>query len=298
MATISGKWIFNDTISLPDYVQMPTKNYTSVRLATISFTTNVPEGSTISPDKIFFDIYRMSAESYILRYGDSSAVNRYAYRFATQQWVDVESKYIDFGENPQDVSAGFYTWFAANAVQEGNTPKTTITYNESEIASLEAGQTAIFPEGKKATDDVSITFGANGSITYKGVTTEVEKGKTARLLFKGKKLATDVVIALEKNEESTLISFTISELSTPVQYQAEEGMTWRDWCESEYDNSPVAANESYVIDKAGDGFVHKYSGSMLNWVVQYNDTRVSPTDIIQAGVVYDCAAWGNEGSND
>ena len=71
---------------------------------------------------------------------------------------------------------------------------TVITYNGNEIAILEEGQSAIFPEGKKATGDVSIVFGSNGSITYKGVTTEVEKGKTAHLLVSGKKFATDVVI--------------------------------------------------------------------------------------------------------
>lgn len=98
--------------------------------------------------------------------------------------------------------------------EEPDTAKTLITYNGNEIATLEAGQTAIFPEGKKATDEVTITFGANGSITYKGVTTEVEKGKTARLLFKGKKFGSDVVIALEEAEEEEANYLTFSSPSS------------------------------------------------------------------------------------
>jgi hypothetical protein len=97
-----------------------------------------------------------------------------------------------------DINTIYYTSNEVIYLPE-DSPASVIIYNGNEIASLEAGQSAIFPEGKKATGDVTISFGSKGSITYKGVTTEVEKGKTARLLFKDKKFGSDVIIALEKN---------------------------------------------------------------------------------------------------
>ena len=104
---------------------------------------------------------------------------------------------------------------------EENTTKTIITYNGNQIASLDEGQSAIFPKGKKATDDVIITFSAKGSITYKGMITEVEKGKMARLLFKGKKFGSDIVVSTKAEKKEYNLSFE-AETGTIVSNTAPE----------------------------------------------------------------------------
>lgn len=187
MATIKGKWQF---IEVPQIKKISQDvNYT---LSPHSYTgTFVAIAST--------DGYSLDGK-YLQ--GDT----RYSMPLYYDYWRggDGQPPIIDFGTAEQTVTDGFYTWLTANATlveEEPDPSKTIITYNGNEIASLEEGQSAIFPEGKKATDDVTITFGANGSITYKGVTTEVEKGKTARLLFKGKKFATDIVVSAKAEEE-------------------------------------------------------------------------------------------------
>ena len=62
-------------------------------------------------------------------------------------------KTIDFGTEPQTVSAEFYEWLTANATQ----PTATIQYNGSTIASLFNGQTATLKcEGMKMESDVTV----------------------------------------------------------------------------------------------------------------------------------------------
>ena len=59
----------------------------------------------------------------------------------------------------------------------------------------------------------------------------------------GKKMLSDIVIvnpAVE--EEASLISFTIDGTS----YQAEEGMTWADWCDSDYSGGTYAPHPNLV----------------------------------------------------
>ncbi len=123
----------------------------------------------------------------------------------------IDAPTIEFTGGTDVTNTTLIAWLEANATlveEEPEASKTTITYNGNEIASLEAGQTAIFPEGKKATGDVSIVFASNGSITYKGVTTEVEKGKTANLFCNGKKFGSDVVISAKAEEDDSLAGTT------------------------------------------------------------------------------------------
>ena len=97
------------------------------------------------------------------------------------------------------------SWLEANGeCQNPPAPTVIITYNNTEITSLTEGQTATVPAGKKATSDISIVFGAKGSIIYNGQTTEVEAGKTATLVCAGKKFVTDVVVAVEKAKGYTV----------------------------------------------------------------------------------------------
>ena len=97
---------------------------------------------------------------------------------------------IDFGTEPQSVSAEFYNWFTENATEQ-----TTIIYNGEVIASLSVGQTATMAcASKKAKSGIVVNFASAGTITYNGTKTAVEAGKTATLSCAGKKMLTDVVI--------------------------------------------------------------------------------------------------------
>jgi hypothetical protein len=97
-------------------------------------------------------------------------------------------------------------------------------------------------------------------ITYNGKTTELASGDIAILPCKDFTMATDVVVeAPEPAEVPTveewdgtgviieglvkLISFTINGTS----YQAEEGMTWDEWVESEYNTSNFVINSDNRI---------------------------------------------------
>ena len=55
-----------------------------------------------------------------------------------ERWSITVAPTIDFGTEPQTVSAEFYAWLTENATQ----PTATITYNGSTIATLNGGQTA------------------------------------------------------------------------------------------------------------------------------------------------------------
>lgn len=170
-------------------------------------------------------------------------------------------------------------WIKANAVKTVATTLTTITYNGTELASLEEGQTATFScEGTKAKTNVSILFGSKGSITYKGVITEIEAGKTANLLCADKKFGTDVVVAVEG--ATSLITFTIGDIS----YQAVEGMTWAEWCESEYnvDNYKAVTNGIHL--------------AAPETPVCIELTPVNPSDMIISNFAYKNVSLGG-GSN-
>lgn len=92
-----------------------------------------------------------------------------------------------------DADETAYNWFTANI--EG--APTSITYNGTEIASLESGQTATLScNGKLMQGDVVIAFGSDGTITYDGTVTNVSAGKTATLSCSGKVMNGDIVISL------------------------------------------------------------------------------------------------------
>ncbi len=68
----------------------------------------------------------------------------------------------------------------------------------------------------------------------------LEKGQTATIPCDGKKMATDIVVSISAS--ANLITFTVD----GVTYQAEEGMTWAEWCESEYNTN------SFYVDPYDD----------------------------------------------
>lgn len=98
-------------------------------------------------------------------------------------------------------------YLEANATQVVETTPTEITYNGA-TTSLGAGQTAILScAGKKATTDIVIAFGADGTITYNGTDTDVSAGQTATMECVGKKMLTDVVVAMSSGSTLKIVSW-------------------------------------------------------------------------------------------
>lgn len=119
-------------------------------------------------------------------------------------------------------------------------------------------------------------------ITYNGKTTELADGYIATLPCKDLKMETDVVVeAPEPAEVPTveewdgtgvvieglvkLISFTVS----GTEFQAEDGMTWSEWCDSDYNTHGA--------------YINLGNGAMTVWWQTHTATKfyaVSTTDSI------------------
>jgi hypothetical protein len=195
MATVKGKWLFNDEVTqiAPD----PGKGNTTV-VQEVNFTFIKWDGSIGQANGIGVhrDSYKFS-----LVYLDGTTILSWGYIYRVYSgswstgWDNENGKTITFIEE-QEVSDEFYEWFTANATQVIESTPTTITYNGTETT-IETGQTATLAcNGKKALTDVVVVFGADGSITYNGTETAVSAGQTATMVCAGKKMLTDVVVAV------------------------------------------------------------------------------------------------------
>jgi hypothetical protein len=108
--TISGKWVFNNLLSLMKFeeiVDFKSSNYTLVKM------------------------YSNGGKMYYVLDGGTEEV--YAYG-GSNVWQDTKLKTIDFGETEQVVSEKFYWWFKTYAtpvtdVDEPETPETPVTEN-------------------------------------------------------------------------------------------------------------------------------------------------------------------------
>lgn len=115
-------------------------------------------------------------------------------------------------------------------------------------------------------------------IRYKENIIPVEAGKTVTLSTNDKKLTDDIVITadiVESIEEwdgsytvrGGIISFTIADIS----YQAENGMTWGQWAESEYSPSITVESTRLLLDGSS---------------IQYNSKEVLPDETIISDTAY------------
>ena len=158
-------------------------------------------------------------------------------------------------------------------------------------------QDIIIPEDQEVDDEFYAWFTKNAapvvSINYNGrqITIESGSGDTAVLNTKDKKLKSDIKIisapvfepeawdgsftiiddedpTQEPNEDPTVINFTISG-GTP--YQAEEGMTWEQWVNSEYNTggyyvsgSIIYANSvTWIVNNSSDNVPEKSSNEIM-----------------------------------
>ena len=147
MATIKGKWVFNDAITLRGPLHKEIVNFIS-----------------------YGDVNYTGFEEEVITLIYSADVGLDYVYFSDTGWEDEAFRTVDFGETEQTVSDEFYTWFTANAVQEQTEPETpaesepeptdtvTIEYNGAVIASLKAGQSASLPcKDKPMRTDVVVT---------------------------------------------------------------------------------------------------------------------------------------------
>lgn len=207
---ISGKWRFNDVLSVPsEDLEQEISFVTS-----LDFTALGRSLYSVTCNKICFDVD--TEYDYLLYYPISyepndggldgfvgSELTAYDARETVQgtHWPGFdEIKTIDFGTTPQYVSSEFYEWFIVNAkpvVEE--TPTVTITYNGSAITNLFAGQkkATLKCAGKTMETDVVVevaegggTTGGDGGTTDEGwigdgnthIWIELHEGRTSPML--------------------------------------------------------------------------------------------------------------------
>lgn len=140
---------------------------------------------------------------------------------------------------------------------------TIVKYNNSTVATLEVGSSATLNCKDKK-------MASNLTVIENNVPTEVP-------VYEG---------AVIFEEEVKMISFTID----GTEYQAESGMTWAEWCESDYNTG------GWYTD---DDDVGKWGGTGYSWAISTTDLiadRVSSSDVIISNFAYK-AANASGGSN-
>ena len=143
MATLKGKWRFNETLVIPAADIEQVVNFaTSGRL-------DGDDGvlyTTLNCTSMLVKVDRATP----LQYEVDSAIPEWEYRPAYHpvysngvlglyEFYDEGLRTIYFGETEQEVSDEFYAWFTANAVL---LHAATITYGDETIAVIDGGQTA------------------------------------------------------------------------------------------------------------------------------------------------------------
>lgn len=102
--------------------------------------------------------------------------------------------------------------------------------------------------------------------------TYTAEGTSATIKCNGKTLQEDIVIEAVEVEEVKFISFTVGRNT----YQAVEGMTWAEWCDSEYNTGGFRA------DSGGNVFL----STGLERITNPNGSYVQRNDEIIADRAY------------
>ena len=88
-----------------------------------------------------------------------------------------------------------------------------------------------------------------------------------------------------------IINFTISGTTYQADYQAYEGMTWFEWCNSSYNTDGFTCQgNTFAVYPAGDGPV----GS----VRESDSTEVLGSEVIISNMIYTISSSGGGGSSD
>ena len=169
---ISGKWKFSDVLTRPSANLNENVNFEFPFIDLLSHQDVIAKGYNIHTGRGIDESedYYWGSLFYkcILTFsgGDSFDQNRVVYYEDDEQMVwskgdateEVNYQIIDFGSEPQTVSAEFYEWFTSNASQ----PTAIISYNGSSVVDVFAGQTATLKcAGMKMATDVVIEIAEN-----------------------------------------------------------------------------------------------------------------------------------------
>lgn len=145
---ISGVWRFKDVLIAPSKVFEQSVAFTLSGLIEFAGVDFVARCSVM--EWMHDDEFNVDTLEYYVNYTDPSAGldNNWVWVYENNEWnnsIGEALKTIDFGTEPQTVSAEFYEWLKENAVSpdaEEEKPLAAITYNGTIIATLNGGQTA------------------------------------------------------------------------------------------------------------------------------------------------------------
>ena len=191
MASISGIWQFNDTIT--QIVPKPS-SYGKDICQNVYFVCGPYSCSGFS---YIYDQYKFA-----LAYADATVASYPSYVYTVgggnweKGWSQDMFRTIDFGLAKQEVSDDFYTWFTANATPQDDTKivPTVITYNGSETTVEQNKKATMACANKKAITDIEVTAGYPLLIEYCNKKTIVLQGETAIIPCANKKLVRDVSV--------------------------------------------------------------------------------------------------------
>jgi hypothetical protein len=124
VATISGKWLFNETLSISASYEGTVWNVNFTYWIDDTIPDATGGANTIEP-------YKFRRNKYYLYFG-----TRYAYNITDNIWGEEAYRSIDFGSTPQTVPDYFYAWFTANAVYQGGGASTVtgVTVSPTEVS--------------------------------------------------------------------------------------------------------------------------------------------------------------------
>lgn len=179
--TVSGVWKFKDVLTqggvngayanidftvtcdlnIPAMPAYGFGGYSGTHIFTCTCISQEPNETGVGSVSFDFETAEPALPDSLAALGISVPSTKYVYQAnaAPNGWDDYASmmgegiKTIDFGTEPQIVSAEFYNWLTVNATQ----PMTSITHNGEAIASLFPGQTATLKcAGMKMAGDVVV----------------------------------------------------------------------------------------------------------------------------------------------
>ena len=161
MATIKGKWRFNDVLTKPAASFDEAVNFEFAihhALAGLA-ASGIGKGFNIKANVSTSDSRWALYYGYDIHYDNGEIyedTERSVYSVTDQAWITAdgeEFQTVDFGTEPQTVSEEFYTWLTENATQ----PSASVQYNGSTIAALFGGAAATLKcAGMKMESDVVV----------------------------------------------------------------------------------------------------------------------------------------------
>lgn len=118
---------------------------------------------------------------------------------------------------------------------------------------------AIWEEDSASSDTILTT-------TYGSITNNITSYGTFTLNTKGKFCQNDIVLSFNEESQVDLISFSLTSSQTSLivaTYQAENGMTWGDWINSQYNVDNFYINSIYVYSNEGYEIVDYEEGTLM-----------------------------------